>query len=258
MRFMTRMIAFGAVALGLAALNPAAQAAEGEIHLKHMHWPTDGLFGSFDRAAVQRGLQVYREVCQACHGIRYIAFRNLADLGYDEDQIRAIAAEYTVTDGPNDAGEMVERPGVASDRIPSPYPNEQAAAAANGGKAPPDLSLMVKAREGGENYVFSLLTGYEDPPEGFEVPEGGYYNAYFPGHVIAMPPPLSDGQVSYADGTEATVAQMARDVTQFLAWTAEPKLEARKQTGLKVILFLIVLTGLTFAMKRKVWADVPH
>jgi ubiquinol-cytochrome c reductase cytochrome c1 subunit len=258
MRFMSRMLAGGMVALAVMGPGAAVEAAEGEIHLKHMHWPTDGLFGSFDRAAVQRGFQVYREVCQACHGIRYIAFRNLADLGYDEGQIRAIAAEYTVTDGPNDQGEMFERPGIAADRVPNPYPNEQAAAAANGGKAPPDLSLIVKAREGGEDYVYSLLTGYEDPPEGFEVPEGGYYNAYFPGHVIAMPPPLSEGQVTYADGTAATVAQMSSDVTQFLAWTAEPQLEARKQTGLKVTLFLIALAGLTFALKRKVWADVPH
>jgi ubiquinol-cytochrome c reductase cytochrome c1 subunit len=153
---------------------------------------------------------------------------------------------------------MIERPGIPSDRIPSPYANEAAAAAANGGKAPPDLSLIVKAREGSQDYVYSVLTGYEDPPPDFEVPEGGYYNAYFPGHVIAMPPPVSDDQVAYADGTAATVDQMARDVTQFLTWVAEPKLEARKGAGLKVILFLVVLTGLTFALKRKIWADVPH
>ena len=148
------------------------------------------MFGSFDRAATQRGFQVYREVCSACHGVKYMAFRNLAALGYAEDQIKAIAAEYTITDGPNDEGEMFERAGLPFDRIPGPYPNDAAAAAANGGKAPPDLSLMAKARMGGEDYLYSLLTGYEDPPADFEVPEGGYYNAYFPGHVIAMPPPL--------------------------------------------------------------------
>lgn len=246
---------------GTSVPSPAAAQEEGdhgETQLKDLSWSTEGPFGTFDRAAVQRGFQVYREVCQSCHGIQYVAFRTLEDIGYPEEQVKAIAAEYTVTDGPDDAGEMVERPAIPSDRIPSPYPNEQAAAAANGGKAPPDLSLIVKAREGYQDYVHSILTGYTDPPEGFEVPEGGYYNAYFPGHVIAMPPPLSDDQVSYADGTAATVEQMSSDVTQFLTWTAEPKLEERKQAGLKVMLFLVVLTGLTFAMKRKIWADVPH
>jgi ubiquinol-cytochrome c reductase cytochrome c1 subunit len=236
----------------------AAQAAEGHIELKHREWPTAGIFGSFDRAAVQRGFQVYREVCAACHGLKYVAFRTLDTVGYEEEDIKAIAAEYTIADGPNDEGEMFERPGQPFDRVPSPYPNDAAAAAANGGKAPPDLSLIAKSRMGGENYLYSLLTGYEEPPEGFEVPDGGYYNAYFPGHVIAMPPPLSDDQVTYADGTSATTSQMAQDVSQFLMWAAEPKLEERKATGLKVILFLVVLTGLTFALKRKIWADVPH
>lgn len=247
------------LALGLVAAGAAAQAQEDHtIHLKHRHWPTDGLFGSFDRAALQRGLQVYQEVCAACHGLDYVAFRTLADLGYSEDEVKAFAAQATVTDGPNDEGEMFERPGLPSDRFPSPYPNEQAAAAANGGKAPPDLSLMAKARMGGQDYIYSLLTGYEDPPEGFEVPPNGYYNAYFPGHVIAMPPPLNPDQVTYADGTAATVDQMAADVSHFLFWAAEPKLEERKHMGAKVMLFLIVLTGLTFALKRKIWADVPH
>jgi ubiquinol-cytochrome c reductase cytochrome c1 subunit len=237
---------------------PAAMAAEAGIELKHREWPTAGIFGSFDRAATQRGFQVYREVCAACHGLKYVAFRNLATLGYSEDDIKAIAAEYTITDGPNDQGEMFERPGQPFDRVPAPFPNEAAAAAANGGKAPPDLSLIAKARMGGQNYLYSLLTGYEEAPADFEVPDGGYYNAYFPGHVIAMPPALSDDQVTYADGTSATISQMSQDVSQFLMWAAEPKLEERKATGLKVILFLVVLTGLTFALKRKIWADVPH
>jgi ubiquinol-cytochrome c reductase cytochrome c1 subunit len=259
MRMANRLFAAAAVALCVAGFLPAAQAQEDHaVHLKDLSWPTEGLFGSFDRASVQRGFQVYREVCAACHGLHYVAFRNLADLGYTEDQVKAIAAEYTITDGPNDLGEMFERPGLPYDRLPSPYPNEAAAAAANGGKAPPDLSLMAKARMGGEDYLYSILTGYEEPPAEVEVPEGGYYNAYFPGHVIAMPPPLSADQVTYADGTSATVSQMSQDVTQFLAWAAEPKLEARKQTGIKAILFLVVLTGLTFALKRKIWADVPH
>jgi ubiquinol-cytochrome c reductase cytochrome c1 subunit len=256
---MLRVSLLGAVlGTSLLAFGAGANAAEGEVALKHRDWPTSGMFGSFDRAATQRGLQVYREVCAACHGLKYVAFRNLATLGYSEDDIKAIAAEATVTDGPNDEGEMFERPGQLFDRFPSPYPNEAAAAAANGGKAPPDLSLMAKARMGGPDYTYSILTGYEDPPADVEVPEGGYYNAYFPGHVIAMPPPLSDDQVTYADGTAATVSQMASDVSQFMVWAAEPKLEERKQTGLKVVLFLIVLVGLTFALKRKIWADVPH
>jgi ubiquinol-cytochrome c reductase cytochrome c1 subunit len=249
--------------LSLAAFEAAAQEEEGggghaTIHLKDVSWPSEGLFGTIDRAAAQRGLQVYREVCASCHGLQYVAFRTLSDLGYSEDEIKALAAEYTITDGPDDSGEMFERPGLPSDRVPSPYPNEQAAAAANGGKAPPDLSLITKARMDGQNYLYSILTGYEDPPADLEIPPGGYYNAYFPGHVIAMPPPLSEDQVTYADGTPATVDQMASDVTQFLAWAAEPKLEVRKQTGLKVMMFLLVLCGLTFALKRKVWADVPH
>lgn len=247
-----------AVAASLLTLGGGAIAAEGEVALKHREWPTSGMFGSFDRAATQRGLQVYREVCAACHGLKYIAFRNLATLGYSEDDIKAIAAEATITDGPNDEGDMFERPGRPFDWFPSPYANEAAAAASNGGKAPPDLSLMAKARVGGPDYIYSILTGYEEAPADVEVPDGGHYNAFFPGHVIAMPPPLSDDQVTYADGTAATVSQMSSDVSQFLVWAAEPKLEERKQTGLKVLLFLVVLTALTFALKRKIWADVPH
>lgn len=223
-----------------------------------LSWPHEGIFGTFDRAALQRGFQVYKEVCAACHGAKYLAFRNLTDLGYDEEEIKAIAAGYTMTDGPNDEGEMFERPAIPSDRFPSPFPNEQAAAAANGGKAPPDLSLIVKARVDGEDYLYSLLNGYEPPPPGVEVPEGGHYNKYFPGHVIAMPPPLTADAVTYGDGTSATVQQMAADVTQFLTWAAEPKLEERKRTGIKAMLFLIVLTGLLYAWKRKIWADVAH
>lgn len=248
----------GALGASLLISAGGASAAEGEVALKHREWPTSGMFGSFDRAATQRGLQVYREVCAACHGLKYIAFRNLATLGYSEDDIKAIAAEATITDGPNDEGDMFERPGQPFDRFPSPYANEAAAAASNGGKAPPDLSLMAKARMGGPDYIYSILTGYEEAPADVQVPDGGHYNAYFPGHVIAMPPPLSDDQVTYADGTAATVSQMSSDVAQFLVWAAEPKLEERKQTGLKVVLFLVVLTGLTFALKRKIWADVPH
>lgn len=234
----------------------SALAAESGVAHKEVHWPHHGLFGTYDRAALQRGFQVYQNVCQACHGLKYLAFRNLEALGYSEDEVKAIAAQYTVQDGPDDSGEMFERPARPSDRKPSPYPNPQAARAANGGALPPDLSLVTKAREGGEDYLYSLLTGYTDPPADVTVPEGMNYNLYFPGHMIAMPPPLQPDVVTYEDGTPATVDQTARDVTQFLAWVAEPTLEQRKQMGLKVMLFLVVITGLFIAYKRRVWADV--
>ena len=252
---MPRLSAVGAAALVLAAsaLETSAQITEAPEPIA-LSWPHDGVFGTFDRAAAQRGFQVYREVCSACHGLDYVAFRNLADLGFSEEQVRALAAEYTVTDGPDDTGEMFERPAVPADPIPAPYPNPQAARAANGGALPPELSLITKARANGTDYLFSLMVGYEEPPAEVEAPEGLYYNAYFPGHWIAMPPPLQEGLVAYADGTEATVEQMAADVTTFLTWAGEPTLEARKQSGLKVMLFLIVLTGLCYATMRKVWA----
>jgi len=237
--------------LGLAA---PAQAVEGALPPIERDWSFDGLLGHFDPAAAQRGLQVYRNVCAACHSLDYVAFRNLADLGYSEDEIKALAAEYQITDGPNDQGEMFERPGRPTDHFPAPFANEATARLATGGALPPDLSLITKAREDGSNYVYSLLQGYEEPPADAEGPEGTYYNLYFPGHWLAMPPPLSEGAVQYADGTEATVAQMASDVATFLTWTAEPTLEARKESGLKVMLFLIVLTALLYATKRKIWA----
>jgi ubiquinol-cytochrome c reductase cytochrome c1 subunit len=242
-----------ALCLGLCV---APQAAEGESELLHRSWPFEGVFGHFDRAAAQRGLQVYREVCSTCHSLKYIAFRNLAGLGYSEDEVKAIAAEYQITDGPDDQGEMFQRPGKPTDVFPAPFANEQAARVSNGGALPPDLSLIVKARAGGADYAYSLLQGYGEPPPGESGPEGTHYNIYFPSHWIAMPPPLSDGQVSYADGTDATLEQMAADVTNFLTWTGEPTLEARKQSGLKVMLFLIVLTGLFYATKRKIWAHL--
>lgn len=255
---MRKGLLFGLAALAATALVPAAGpalAAE-EIELPQREWNFDGPFGTYDRAALQRGLQVYREVCATCHGLKYVAFRNLTDLGYTEDEVKAIAAEYTITDGPDDEGEMFERPGVPSDYFPSPFPNEKAAAAANGGAAPPDLSLMAKARMDGPNYLHALLTGYVEPPADFELAEGTNYNAYFPGHQIAMPQPLFDDSVAYADGTPATIDQMAADVTHFLMWAAEPKLEARKHTGLKVLIFLVIFTGVLYAAKRKVWRDV--
>lgn len=250
-----KRLLIGALALALGLGVTTARAAE-EIVLPTQSWSFDGLFGGFDRAALQRGLQVYKEVCSGCHALKYIAYRNLADLGYNVEEIKALAAEATVVDGPDDEGEMFERPGRASDYFPSPFANAKAAAASNGGAVPPDLSLMAKARKGGPDYIHALLTGYVDPPAGKEVLEGLNYNAYFPGHQIAMASPLSEDAVEYADGTPATVEQMAHDVSSFLMWTAEPMLEVRKQTGFKVIMFLLVLTVLLYAVKRKVWSDL--
>ena len=191
---MSRLSTLGAAALVLAAssFEASAQIAEAPAPIE-VDWQHDGLFGTFDRAAAQRGFQVYREVCSACHGLTFVNFRNLVALGFSEEQVRALAAEYTVTDGPDDSGEMFERPAVPADPIPPPYPNPQAARVANGGALPPELSLITKARAGGTDYVYSLLVGYEEPPADVEPREGLYYNAYFPGHWIAMPQPLVRG-----------------------------------------------------------------
>ncbi|MBT5046925.1 MAG: cytochrome c1 [Rhodospirillaceae bacterium] len=234
----------------------SAQAAGDTVAPPKQHWSFSGLFGTFDRGALQRGFQVYNEVCSACHSARLVAYRNLLEIGFTEDQVKKIAASKEVKDGPNDQGEMFDRPGRLSDRFVKPFPNDAAAAAANNGALPPDLSLMVKARKGGADYLHALLTGYKPAPKGVEVAEGLNYNLYFPGARIAMAPPLSEEGVEYADKTKATVAQMASDVTTFLAWAAEPELEVRKRMGVKVILFLLLLTGMLYAVKRKIWSDV--
>lgn len=253
---MRRALIALAASCAIAGLGAGTAAAAEGVALPHQEWSFDGFFGTYDRGAAQRGFQVYREVCTACHSMNLVRYRNLADLGFSEDEIKALAAEVEVTDGPDDSGEMFERPARPSDPFPAPFPNEKAARAANGGAYPPDLSLITKARVGGADYIYGLLTGYVEPPADVAVPDGMYYNAHFPGHQIAMPPPLSDDGVSYADGTPATVDQMAHDVTTFLSWAAEPELEVRKRTGVKVMLFLIVLTGLLYATKRKIWAKV--
>ncbi|WP_299375999.1 cytochrome c1 [uncultured Kiloniella sp.] len=244
-----------AAVLSVMTLSGAA-AAGGGVELKSATWNHTGMFGTYDRAAAQRGLQVYREVCAGCHGLGLVAMRTLQDLGFTEDEVKALSKEYTVMDGPDGEGEMFERPGKPSDKFPSPFANENAARASNGGAYPLDLSLIVKARPGFENYLYSLLTGYVDAPADFKLNEGMNYNAYFEGHQIAMPSPLSEDAVEYADGTPATVDQMAKDVTVFLAWAAEPKLEERKHMGLRVILFLLIMTGLFYAVKKKVWSDL--
>jgi len=244
-----------AILLSVMAVT-VAQAEADKPAYKPVDWQHTGLFGTYDRAAAQRGLQVYREVCAACHALGQVAIRSIADLGFSEDEIKALAKEYTYEGGPDDEGEMFERPGQPSDKFPAPFANEKAARASNGGAYPPDLSLIVKARKGFEDYVYSLLLGYEDAPADFDLPEGANYNLYFPGNKVAMPEPLSDGAVEYADGTEATKAQMAKDVTVFLAWAAEPKLEQRKNMGLRVFLFLLLMSGLLLAVKKKIWKDV--
>ena len=245
------------VVAGLLAL-PAGQAgAAGEAPKPPaQQWSFDGIFGTWDLASLQRGFQVYKEVCAACHGMRLLSYRNLADIGFSEDEVRAIAAQYFITDGPDEFGDMFEREGRPSDRFASPFPNEQAARAANNGAYPKDLSVIAKARAGGPDYLHALLTGYREPPADTEMSPGMFYNEYFPGHQMAMPEVLFEESVSYADGSPMTVEQYAYDVSNFLMWAAEPTLEERKRMGIKVILFLIVFTALMYAVKRKVWADV--
>jgi ubiquinol-cytochrome c reductase cytochrome c1 subunit len=240
------------IALSLASFAAGAQESP---PLPHQEWSFGGIFGTYDRAAAQRGFQVYKEVCSACHPVKHLYFRDLIDIGYSEDEVKAIAATYQVTnEQPNDQGQMYQRPARPSDAIPGPFPNDQAARAANNGALPPDLSMIVKARDGGPDYVYGILTGFKEVPPDFKLLQGMYYNEYFPGHQIAMPPPLSDNAVTFADGTPATVPQMAHDVVTFLTWASEPNLEVRHRTGFKVMLFLIVTAGVFYSAKRKIWA----
>ena len=260
--------------LGLAVIaQPALAADEHSPAPPRVKWSFSGPFGKYDRAQLQRGLKVYREVCAVCHGLKYVAFRNLADLGYSEGQIKAIASEYKIQDGPNDQGDMFEREGRPADHFPTPWPNENAARARYNG-VPPDMSVLAKARgyergfpwfifdmftqfqEHGVDYIHALMTGYkEKPPAGFTLPQGSFYNEYFPGHAIAMPPPLSDKRVDYTDGSPTTVDQYSKDVAAFMMWAAEPHMEARKRIGFQVMIFLLVLSGLLYFTKKKVWAD---
>lgn len=239
----------------------SVSAFETEAHPPHRHWHFEGPFGTYDRAAAQRGYQVYHEVCSACHSLSLLAYRNLMDLGLSENQVKDLIKDIQVPDL-NDDGQPIERPARLSDSFKKPFPNAAAAAAANNGKAPPDLSVIVKAREDGPNYIHALLTGYVPfdkltPAQikEFSVTKDDNFNKYFPGHKIGMPPPLADDKVTYVDGTKATTDQEASDVTEFLAWASEPKLEDRKRTGVRVILFLLAMAGLMYAVKRSVWAD---
>jgi len=271
----------GALALALAAggtrslaaeeSGGAAPAAEEHPRPPHQSWSFSGPFGRFDRAQLQRGYQVYREVCANCHSMKFVAFRDLTSSGgpaFSEEQVKALAATFKIKDGPNDAGEMFERPGRLSDYFPSPFPNPQAARAALTA-IPPDMSLLAKARgyergfplfivdaftqyqEEGPDYIYALLNGYTQP-------DNPNFNAFFPGHRIAMPPPLSDGAVDYTDGAPKTVQQYAKDVTAFLMWAAEPKLEPRKALGFAVIIYLAIFAWLLYLVKKRIWAKIPH
>jgi ubiquinol-cytochrome c reductase cytochrome b/c1 subunit len=261
--------------LALFASHAVAQEAETPPRQK---WSFAGPFGIYDEAQLQRGLKIYREVCQTCHALSHVAFRNLGEAGgpgFSPAQVKAIAAEYQINDGPNEQGEMFQRPGRPADHFPSPYPNDAAGRAAHNGVLPPDLSLIAKARgyergfpwfifdiftqytEEGPDYIAALLQGYEEAPQGFQMPQGAHYNKYFPGHALQMPPPLTNGQVEYTDGTPADLPHYAQDVSAFLQWAAEPHLVARKRVGFQVMVFLVVFAGLLYFTKKKVWASAP-
>jgi ubiquinol-cytochrome c reductase cytochrome b/c1 subunit len=269
------MLVLSVALAGLVGASTKASAEE-EVLPPRLKWSFAGPFGHYDRAQLQRGFKIYREVCQNCHGLKLLAFRNLGGpegLDYSEEQVKAIAAQYKVTDGPNDQGQMFERPGRPADYFPPPFPNEQTARLALGGATPPDMSVLAKARgfergfpnfifdaftqyvEEGPDYIAALLNGYRDPPADFTLPPGAQYNIYFPAKAIGMPKPLTDGQVTYDDGTPETVEQYSKDIAAFLMWAAEPHLEARKRIGFQVMIFLVVFAGLLYFTKRKVWAN---
>jgi len=237
--------------------NNSAYSEENKAEFIKNNWSFEGVFGTFDRASLQRGYQVYQEVCSGCHSAQHLSYRNLSEKGGPEfslEEAKAIAAQFEVTDGPNEEGEMFTRQGRLSDKFVSPFPNVKVAAASNGGAYPPDMSVLVKARKGGANYIYSLLLGYEEAPAGYELDDGVYYNKYMPGHRIMMAEPISDAAVEYSDGTETTKEQIAKDVTVFLVWAADPHLEARHRMGFKVFFYLIILLTLVYLSKQKVWS----
>ena len=230
---------------------------EKKVDLIKTDWSFNGVFGTFDRASLQRGYQVYQEVCSGCHSVQHLSYRNLFEKGgpeFSAEEAKAIAAQFEVEDGPNSDGEMFMRPARLSDKFAKPYPNAEASKAANDGAYPPDMSVLAKARTGGADYIYSLLLGYEEPPAGFELDDGVYYNKYMPGNKIKMSAPISDGTVEYADGTETTTAQISKDVTTFLVWASEPHLESQHRMGFKTIIYLIILITLVYMSKQKVWA----
>lgn len=254
---MKKLSVFFAILLKLGVLS--IEASDEPKPPKQMNWSFNGMTGKFDRQSIQRGFKVYKEVCSACHAVKRLAFRNLMEIGFSEDEVKALASEYEVKDGPNDEGEMFDRPARLSDIIPAPYPNEKAARAVNNGAYPLDLSLIIKARHDGANYVYSLLTGYTNPPKNFELGENMYYNPYFAagGDQLAMTPPLhTAGQVEFNDGTKATVDQMSKDVVNFLQWVAEPEMEDSKSLGIKVLIFLLIFTILFYIAKKRIWQRI--
>lgn len=245
---------------GVFCFASIAQAGGGKFeHPKHVEWPFDGMTGHLDKQAAQRGFQVYKQVCSACHGLKQVAYRNLAEIGFEEAEIKSIAGEKEIEDlDEKGSGERVMRKAKPFDKFVSPFPNEDAARTANGGAYPPDLSLLIKAREDGANYLYSLLTGYTTPPSDAEVVANKHYNPYFHGQWLSMAAPLSDGIIEYQDGTKATVDQMARDVVIFLQWAAEPEMNHRKEMGIKVLFFLVLLSVFFYVAKKRVWRDVEH
>ncbi|MDX5332266.1 MAG: cytochrome c1 [Caulobacteraceae bacterium] len=271
-------------ALGLALVAGPALAAGNAKHPRDVDFSFEGPFGRFDQGQLQRGYKVYREVCAACHGMQLVSFRNLGQKGgpfYDPDYpnpndnpyVRTIAAEYQISDIDSETGDVIQRPGTSADRFPNPYPNEAAARAGNGGALPPDLSVIVKARHYGAEYIYSLLSGYVDPPEGLQVSPGQYYNPYMPGDLhafwtgeghapkggfIAMPPQLAPDKVTFDDGTPSTIEQQAKDVAAFLAWASEPKMEERKAFGMGAMIYLVIFAGLLYASYRRIWRNVAH
>lgn len=257
MRSMRSLLA-GVVATGLLATGLLASPvmAEEEIHMPNIGWKFEKLFGTYDLAAAQRGFQVYSSVCANCHAMQFMHYRDLAGIGLEPEQIKAIAAGVTVVQGLDDQGNPKEGPATPANQFKAPFANDKAARAANNGALPPDMSLIVNAREGGPDYIYGLMTGFTQAPDGFKMQDGMYYNTMYPGHQIAMPQPLQDGTVEYADGTSTSLDQEARDVVTFLSWAANPELVERKQIGVKVILFLVFMTGITYAVKRRLWSDV--
>ena len=239
-------------------INTSSISAE-KVELMKTDWSFKGLFGKFDRGSLQRGYQVYTEVCASCHSMKYLSYRNLMEEGgpeFSEEQAKAIAAKFEILDGPNSDGEMFERPAKLSDKFVMPYPNEKAAQAANGGAYPPDMSVLAKARKGGVDYLYSVLLGYQDPPPGIQLDDGVYYNKFMYGNKIKMPKPLEDNLIEYSDGTPATEEQMAKDVVTFLMWSAEPHLETRHKMGFRAIVYLIILTVLVYFSMKKIWSRV--
>lgn len=272
-------------ALGLAVFaTPALAASSHPLEPKEMTWGFEGPFGKFDQGQLQRGYKIYREVCSACHSMELMSFRNLGQKGgpfydpkypnpNDNPYVKAIAKDYQINDIDSETGDVIQRPGTSADRFPNPFPNEPAARASNGGALPPDLSNMAKARDGGPRYIYSLLTGFVEPPEGLTVPNGQHYNPYMagdvsayykgkhhvpPGGFLAMAPPLAPDKVSFDDGKKSTVEQQAKDVTAFLTWASEPKMEERKSFGIAAIIYLLILSGILYVSYKRIWRNVSH